>query len=167
MVYTDTKDGEDMSKNRLNMILYAFMGCLVLTIIILAVKVATKPKTLVTNQASDKREEQSVPVNEGSDVTTPVEDVTDEQEPEPEEPVVTEPEKIRKQMVVLKDPTVNVNVRSKADAGSTKLGQIGKDDQYEYLDGIDTEWIRISYKGSEAFVSAKYVKVIEVEVPAE
>lgn len=167
MVYTDTKDGEDMSKNRLNMILYAFMGCLVLTIIILAVKVATKPKTLAMSPVPDKQEDQSVPVNEGPGVTTPVEDVTDEQEPEPEDPVVTEPEMIRKQMVVLKDPTVNVNVREKADAGSRKLGQIGKDDQYEYLDGMDTEWIKISYKGSEAYVSAKYVKVIEVEVPAE
>lgn len=166
MVYTNVRDGDDMSKNKISIILYAFMACMVFVIIVLAVKVATKPKKLVVDQTVEvQKPEPSIPVNQGSVEVAEDEDMPDEDIPD--DTASTEPETIKKKMVVLKDPAVYVFVRSKPSTSGDKLGQIKEKDQFEYVTGIDQEWTTIKYGDSEAYVASEYVKVIEVEMSAD
>lgn len=158
-----------MTKNKVNLILYIFMGCLALTVIVLAIKLAGRPKPKKT-VTDDKKQEQSVDpgkqdtsADENANTPEDMEGQGDENDGGDNTDVDVVPEE-PKQVVMLRDPGENVNIRSTPDSSSKKtiLGQIEGNDQYEYVGEYNDKWIIILYNGEEAYVSSKYVKVVEI-----
>lgn len=63
--------------------------------------------------------------------------------------------------------TVNLNVRSAPSSNAKLLGTLSKGETVEVY-SITKSWANVNYKGSKAFVSAKYIeKVIEMIEPTE
>lgn len=169
-----------MSKNKINLILYGFIGCLFITMVVLAIKIAARPEQAIkdinnNNQvvADNKKDESTTtPDNEkddstgeedsadpGTTDTTGEEDKKDEKDEKDE---TDKPSGNVKKMVTVKEADTNVNVRSEPDTSSTKLGRIGAGDSYEYLGEQDGEWTKIMFGDQEAYVYTTYIKIIEV-----
>lgn len=55
-------------------------------------------------------------------------------------------------------PTVNLNVRAEPKKESEKLGMISGNRTYKVLERLDNGWIKIDYRGMEAYVMAKYTE---------
>ena len=165
-----------MSKNKINLILYGFIGCLFITMVVLAIKIAARPeqaiKDINNNQvvADNKKDESTTtPDNEKDDSTGEEDsadpgttDTTGEEDKKDEKDETDKPSGNVKKMVTVKEADTNVNVRSEPDTSSTKLGRSGAGDSYEYLGEQDGEWTKIMFGDQEAYVYTTYIKIIEV-----
>lgn len=165
-----------MSKNKINLILYGFIGCLFITMVVLAIKIAARPeqaiKDINNNQvvADNKKDESTTtPDNEKDDNTGEEDsadpgttDTTGEEDKKDEKDETDKPSGNVKKMVTIKEADTNVNVRSEPDTSSTKLGRIGAGDSYEYLGEQDGEWTKIMFGDQEAYVYTTYIKIVEV-----
>lgn len=164
-----------MSKNKINLILYGFIGCLFITMIVLVIKIAARPEQAIKdinkndNVVADNKKDEDT-TSKPDDATTgkdneedtdkpdaSTEDKDNEEDKEPPKPVNV------KKMVTIKEANTNVNVRSKPDTSSTKLGKIGAGESYELLGEHDAEWTKIMYNDQEAYVYTTYIKIVEVE----
>lgn len=156
-----------MSKNRVTAILLAFMGCLVITIIILTIRLATRPEQpqLATN---DKNTVADSGNTEETPDSTPSQDETPD-EPEVQPPVDEVPEEpevkteiVTKQYVRSKDADTNVNIRSEASTKGEQLGKLTYSDKATYIETVDG-WHKIELNGITGYVSGNYSEIFEVE----
>ena len=157
-----------MNKNRVSIILFGFMGCLLVTIIILVVKLSLRPEEAISDIAGTTEKEPEVIIQEGdiNDVLPP-DDTTPEDDIASTDPAVPQTQTVVKKYVKLTDENIasgnNVNIRSEANTSCTILGKLTKDDQAEYVENVNDKWVAILYDGVTAYVSASYVQLIEVE----
>lgn len=154
-----------MSKNKVSLILFAFIGCLTLTMIVLMIKLGTRPDDAV-NDRTNADADQEVIIQEGT-----IDDDSQTTEDAPEEDLdtdtIVEPEDTStgedtKKVVTLLDAQVNVNIRSSADTNSTILGKLGANEELEYIEDYNDQWTKVIYNGSEAYVFSSYIQVKEI-----
>lgn len=145
-----------MSKNKVTAILFGFMGCLVLTIIILVIRLSLRPDAPVDDVV---KEEPETIIQEGSVEPTP-------EVIEPEEP---QTQIVVNQYVRAQDADTNVNVRSEASTSGRALGKLTYESACAYIEEANSEWTKIDYNGTEAYVYTAYIEIYEVEeeVPVE
>ena len=80
-------------------------------------------------------------------------------------PVVTEPAYTIEPVNFIKYATDSVNVRAQPDASSERLGHLNKNEAATVTGAVDNGWYRIEFKGSEGFVSGKYLSDNRVKEP--
>lgn len=143
-----------MNRNTINLILYSTMGILFISICVLTVLIINRPRYVTVSEPAKEIKEISFNVNANTVSQTP------------EALTGTESESNS----VVKDASANspkrgktstkVNIREAADAEARLLETVEEGYTFDILEILDSGWVKITYNGQDAFISAKYVILI-------
>ena len=155
-----------MSKSKVSIILYSFIGCLLVTIIVLVIALSNRPKIMKEDLASTEKPKTETPVDNNSDAVKPEDTDDPDNTPDITEPEDTTPEdteKVTKQYVEVSQASTNVKIRTEANTTCTSLGLLTSGMRLEYIGVYDNDWITVKYNDTTAYVSSAFVQVVEVE----
>jgi len=139
----------------------AFIGCMVIAILILTFLLAIRPEDAVNSTSMDS---QGVIVQEGITEDTTDSDAEETTVSEDVEQEVSQ-DSLNNKMATSSEVTMlrakdSVNVRSQESADGEKLGTLSKGEEVELVEELASGWTKIKYNGTEAYIKSEYLEAV-------
>lgn len=145
-----------MRNNKMSFFLMAFMGFMVVAILILTFLLAIRPEDAVNSTSMDS---QSVVVQEGMSEDATTADTVEETTLSEDIAQEVSQDSLAVEVTMLRAKNT-VNVRSQDSADSEKLGSLSKGEEVEFVEELASGWTKIKYNSVDAYVKSEYLEAV-------